>query len=94
MDWDVDGFGAPGTLRNSCPFTIDLRFCMAQVKAGTPTEAVECEKGRSRFERIEARGGVHTALTEGSIIRWAACKAPQQPVDTTEPGGSFKATCK
>jgi hypothetical protein len=32
--------------------------------------------------------------TEGSIIRWAACKAPQQPVDTTEPGGSFKATCK
>ena len=94
MDWDTDGRGVPGTLRNECSFTIDLKFCMAGSTPGSASEAVACEKGRSRFERIEPKSGVRTDLTDGTQIRWAACKAPLQPVETNAPGATFTATCK
>lgn len=94
MEWEADGFGVPGVLRNECTFTVDLRFCVGAAKAGTPSEAIACEKGRSRFERIEPKSGVRTTLTEGTRINWVPCKAPMQPIETTAAGGPFTAVCK
>jgi hypothetical protein len=91
----VEWHDAPGrgTFRNMCQFTVDMRFCASAAKAGTPTESIACEKGLSRFERLEARGEVPLTLGEGTV-RWTQCKAPLQPVQTSAPGTSFTATCK
>jgi hypothetical protein len=91
----IEWHDAPGrgTFRNQCQFTVDIRFCASAAKAGTPTESVACEKGLSRFERIEADGEVPLTLGEGSM-RWTQCKAPLQPVQTSAPGTTFTATCK
>jgi hypothetical protein len=92
IEWDAGATGR-GTFRNTCQFTVDIRFCASAAKAGTPSESIACEKGLSRFERLEARGGVPLTLGEGGM-RWTQCKAPLQPVQTSAPGASFAAVCK
>jgi hypothetical protein len=94
MEFDGDGMGGPATLRNDCAFTIDLRFCVADARVGTPSETIACEKGRSRFERIEPKSGVRVTLTDGARVNWVPCKSPLQPVETNAAGAPFTATCK
>jgi hypothetical protein len=91
---DDEAPGSAGTLHNTCAFTVDMRFCMNGARAGTPTESVACEKGLSRFERIEAGGSIRTTLTDGTRMSWTQCKTPLQPVQTSAPGATFTATCK
>ena len=82
-----------GSFRNTCNFTVDIRFCAYETKPGMQLESIACEKGLTRFERLEPEGSVR--LTgDTANIRWWQCKSPQQPVQSSAAGANFTATCK
>ena len=93
VEFDAPPNDSQGTFRNTCNFTVDVRFCANATQAGTPAETIACDKGLSRFERIEGHGSVRVTPAHTNL-RWVLCKVPLQPVQTSAPGAAFAATCK